>query len=358
MNDDVVKIRDYETKVINHFIYNKKTSELIEYFENKYNNSFYHPIISFKYAYLLTMYAEKLYKAIDIWNELIKDGYDSYIGSYYYNLSLVYSKLGDYELAIYYAEKAVDNNVEKAKVNIFKNLVRLDEIDIVKEKFRNSLDSENLILEMARLESCLGNYEVAINYFMKLNKKKDTKNYNLFLINLRMKKLDEARKFLELSKEGTHKGKYSDNMLEKIMEIFEGNRKEITGYTIKNFVEGYAPQEVFKHISMHKEKNETKKIHSVFNKAVDISSLLKEVGDSIQNKIPAFIDITDSYIVDVGRLIGSVMEYNTSKIQVVTLPESKEIINMYPSLSADRLVSLPDTKDLVKILNVKGKNSY
>ena len=97
----------------------------------------------------------------------------------------------------------------------------------------------------------------------------------------------------------------------------------------------------------HLDENDFKRLHSVFFESTDIEDIFSSIERSISEAIPDQLNFTDKYKVDCGNVIGVNNGAETSCVEVVTFPNTKDIITMYPVIDTRKKSSKNDDKRLV-----------
>lgn len=124
----------------------------------------------------------------------------------------------------------------------------------------------------------------------------------------------------------------------KKIERFLSNKLNIPSlynyesYGVKQIL-NYSKEDCLKHLDCHKYENEEKKVHSVFLGSTDINDLYHSVSNKLVHSKPYKSSFTDKYLLDMKCLIGKVSDIKTSKVEIVTTNNSKDILTIYPCLS-------------------------
>ena len=127
-------------------------------------------------------------------------------------------------------------------------------------------------------------------------------------------------KFLLLYKNNLIDGKEKmDNYFER--QLVDHN-KEVTIEHIKKHLEKLNP-----------DGSKMKTFHSVFSSETNIEELYDTVLDRINNMNPSSYDLVDYYTLDIDVNIGATYtNKETTCVEVVTLPNTKQILSIYPVL--------------------------
>ena len=199
-----------------------------------------------------------------------------------------------------------------------------------------NLYRDNCYYYLGKVELLNGNYNKAFDYFEKVTTNKiktykSTKLQEIFIL-IKKEKYEEAYIiFNELKKIG-----FDDelrNFMHTMLVYF--NKKlnlnlDITSNSyIDKLIVNYDKKLVLKHISKHKYSDYNKLKHTLFNYDIDV----EEIYDFAYNNINEanYIDnnFTDCYILKYNN-IGINSEGICNYLKVVTLPNSKEIVTIYP----------------------------
>ena len=98
----------------------------------------------------------------------------------------------------------------------------------------------------------------------------------------------------------------------------------------------YDEKRAIEHIMNHLYENKDKRKHTQFDTNVDINELFNEVKVKLQYEKVTSFQLNDYYLLDCDYPIGTADGIKTTKIKVVTLPNTKQIITMYPVVSSDK----------------------
>jgi len=106
-------------------------------------------------------------------------------------------------------------------------------------------------------------------------------------------------------------------------------------YMLKQ-IRKYKDKKTIEHIEKHLEVDESKPIHTTFYKNIDIHNLYFDIRNKIQNMNYSYRSFTSFYIVKADYPVGCLNGKETEYICVVTLPNSKKIVTMYPMCVSKR----------------------
>ena len=200
-----------------------------------------------------------------------------------------------------------------------------------------SKDKDLAILELVALKNSQKDYETAKKYLEKIEDR-EALNNNIYLqklyIAIREKNFDEA---LTYCKEINPSKEISSSKLDDIeyflkMKIGIIKKKKDfyeKGYflnQLENYNEGWA----LEHIKLHLDVNENKKKHNVFDENIEVNDLYRKTKAHIHNINPNIVKLVDKYIIRHDMPIGNCSLRNTYGLMVITSPNSKNILTMYP----------------------------
>ena len=212
----------------------------------------------------------------------------------------------------------------------------LNNYDEAKNYFLQLLNTQNknyAILELGRLEASLNNYAEAKKYFLLLlnTDAKDFSLVELVFLNIKDNKIKEASDLFN---------KIPTNFLDSIIYI---NIKTYLNYKLgldisKDRNNTYFTMQLFNynkefaisHISKHLDENNKKRIHTTFDESINLYELFDEIQEKIKNMEPTQYSFTEKYIVCYNHEIATIGDKRTKYVQVITLPNSKNILTMYP----------------------------
>lgn len=114
----------------------------------------------------------------------------------------------------------------------------------------------------------------------------------------------------------------------------------------------YNENKALYHIKSHLYEKNEKFVHTTFYDDIDIEKLFNEIKIKIQGESIKKFSFCDCYMIDCGYPIGMIDKRETTKMKVITIPNTKNIISMYPILSFDKANDY--SYDLDKIETYKG----
>ena len=199
-------------------------------------------------------------------------------------------------------------------------------------------DRNYAMLELGKLEASEDNDDQARSYFEQLLSDpskicRESARANLLFLNIKENKFRDAYDLMSLVCSTT-----ISNMVYKSLKIYLeyelgliDDYSEYKGYFASQLFD-YDENKALEHIKLHLDENEQKRKHSVFNNDIDLAELLHIVQEKIKNLNPREYIGVDKYIVDCGMCVASFNSGDTQYATVITLPNSKNILTMYPEL--------------------------
>ncbi|MBE6157316.1 MAG: tetratricopeptide repeat protein [Firmicutes bacterium] len=268
-------------------------------------------------------------RTLEICEELLNNN-QTLDGEIYLLAGKTHENLGDYDNAEKYYKKARDNK------------------DI------NKRDKGNYYLGMLKLIT--KEYDLAIKYFKKIEKNvfyKKIALLNTIYIEIRNNNYIEAEKNLNKLVEKNLLAKYSKEY--KILSIIinKGLSKEIDNNDNNNYLEkqyiNYDRDETIKHIKEIQFNEESKNV-SNFMPSTDIELLMTEVEKKLTPDKLQKIELVDIYYLDYENIGYAMTGEQANKLKVVVIPNTKQIINMYPIYDdKNKIEEKPKVKRLSQI---------
>ena len=180
----------------------------------------------------------------------------------------------------------------------------------------------------------------------------DSKNLVYFLnCSLRKDSFEEFKMKYNILEEYLRK----DDMTVRLLECFarkENIKREKTIYSEEQII-NYNKKSAIDHIKKH--HGEDSAYISYFNNNNDIEKIFNEISDYIIEKKPYYSGVYDVYIVHLNDIkMGSIYNEKLNDISIITLPNTKNIITMYPVNKEDENLNdveqeKPKTKRLSQI---------
>lgn len=259
---------------------------------------------------------------------------------------------------------------ENAKVELAKIERQLGNIDIARLYLNEIIDSKEktheqgiwALLELGKLEISVGNIQEGIDLLNGLlsSKLKSLALEQLIYLKIRYEKYQEAYQYyqeLEKCSDYVKKKRYVKTkiFLEYKLGILQSeNYQEPVHYFINQLL-CYSDQIAIKHIKLHLDKDEEKIEHSTYSESVDIDKLYEYVKAKIMNMNPDDYEISDKYNVRCNEIIGKTIENKlTDTLRVVTLPNTKNILSMYPIPTINN--ELEVEKDIEKTKQIRRES--
>ena len=232
--------------------------------------------------------------------------------------------------------------------------------------FKNLLKTKNrsvTLFELGKLEKFSDNCEQSKNYFRQfLNERDSSSNkvkefyalqYLLFL-EIHDENYEEAyiifQKILEHSevKKISHKNLVQINLYlkYKLERLNEEDKEEMKNSYFFNQLQNYDEKRAIDHIKNHLDENNTKREHTIFLNSISIKKLYNEISLIIKILKPKTFNLCDKYILDYEYAIGEINGVKTNTIEIITFPNTNDIITMYPIISKEQDFIIPKTKKL------------
>lgn len=283
-------------------------------------------------------------KAYSLYKEIIKNNKECTANASY-ELAKLEMEVEHYDEAIKLINTFVfDNNIiyniemYELKINCY---IKMGEYEIAKECI-NKLKSINTIYEnianyyLGKIEFYNQNYIEALEYYNKIDKihVRTFRNslYKKICCLIKIEKYEEAYNTFEELKRIDVSKKYwfKYNTIEIFLKSMLGILCEAEP---KNYLENlmieYNYETVIEHINKHKEPDETKLNHTIFNENIDIEELYEYALDQIKEENYKDNSFNDAYVFEY-KGAGYSKTKELDYVKVVTLPNSNKIITMYP----------------------------
>lgn len=268
------------------------------------------------------------------------------------------------------------NDFLKAK-ELIDNGLYLDAEKILKKLHQQSPNSSAIKLELAHLWIISGiDVERGKRYLQKLLNYND--NRTLAFVNMELgkhelneKKSEQAKEYFEKVLSNTRiKEKYfaclelifleireeeyekAYELYEKLKtmeyyELFKGSLFQLEKYLeyktnrMKNpnsisslyffsQMMDYNEDKAIEHIKCHLEKKD----HSVYSNIVNVDALYRDSIIKIQNINPNTFMVVDKYVLDYNYIVGTSRNKITNRVEVVTIPNTKDILTIYPKVNS------------------------
>lgn len=248
---------------------------------------------------------------------------------------------------IFNLEESNLKSSEKEKLNILK--VKLKEangqyneaeIDLENMLLNNCCKRKRVFFELGLVNVYNRNYDKAINYFDKLIKKNEENSeyvyYSAILekiyILIKYDKLDDIinlyNEFLKDAK--CYNNKSEIELISDYINIKLGNLDKIINknYRVNQLI-SFNYNKAIEHIKNHCQSDDNKKYHSVFNENIKIEPLYKLIQTLLNKETFIRNNVHDAYVIYYPN-IGFCNDEKLDYLKVITNPNSKDIITMYP----------------------------
>lgn len=259
---------------------------------------------------------------------------------------------------------------EASKI-LINNYLEINEIEKAKTEINNLLTfggkyKDFIYLNMGKICVYEKKYDDAKKCFSKVTEQirkyyQYAKLEEIFLL-IKEDKIEEAKvKFNNVSfnEIASHlRGKYV--LIKKYFNIKfnQNDLPDLTNYTEK-LLYNYDKNLVIEHIAKHKIENNDKRIHSVFNNKIDINELYCFAQDNIKEENFIISKVFDFYFIEYKN-VGYYGDKTYDHIKVITLPNSKDIINIYPcdfhSRNIDSYQEEIKETEIVKVKQLKRES--
>ena len=209
------------------------------------------------------------------------------------------------------------------------------------EKFLNKIiDNNNSMsslakLELGKLEMCRNNRKVAKRFFEGLLNSSRNRDYalaELIFLEIHEENFEKAYEYY-IEKEPCGWDFQNSRQIETYLKMNVGLIKDldkIKKYYFCSQVINYSKERALEHIELHLDENEKKQYHSVYNDNINVRDLYEESKIRISSINPSCVTIVDKYILEYGKPIGKSSGEETDCLRVVTLPNTTNILSMYP----------------------------
>ena len=245
----------------------------------------------------------------------------------------------------YYSAK-----IEKGRVLAFEG--NLEEAENL---FRNMMTEENkadVLLELGRLAVISQNNAEARKYFSSLQNTEayDYATFELILLLIKEGDFFEANElFKSLPERFMASAKYNDTEA-YLNYLYYKNFEPLT--CTRYFDEQlyhYSKSTLLNHILRHQYCEDDRRIYNIFNDNVDINELIDFAENEIKDMNPSQSYLIDKYLIHLDKTIAFVDGCATNSVAVNVLPNSKQILSIYPIL----LTKKYGIKDNKKVYTLK-----
>lgn len=223
-------------------------------------------------------------------------------------------------------------------------------LETYKDESFNELDRK---MRIGFLELEKGNFKKAEEYLDLLDIEKEDVNkninefYRLALVKLRLGKYDEVLNILNIFDElGTRREikemKYEFDRMRLLIDIKLGNKLEDREYSYSEMqIISYDKQRAIEHIKDH---HLIKENISKFNDEDQIILLFDEVQKELTSNNIIYDSSYDKYVVKIKNVGSSKTDNVINQLFVLTVPNTKNIITMYPAQGNESEFIIEETK--------------
>ena len=184
---------------------------------------------------------------------------------------------------------------------------------------------------------CKKKYEEARDNLSETLQNKKLESYalsELVYLAIREEKYEEAYRSFKMTEQNNE---YWTPQRKAQIERFLGykldnirNIKFLTDNYFGSQLMDYSEDRTIEHIKLHLDEDDDKRLHSTYLEDVNIEELYEESKTRITSINPSVITVIDKYILDFNRPIGVVKEEKVDAVSVVTLPNTYDILSIYP----------------------------
>lgn len=215
------------------------------------------------------------------------------------------------ERGIKYLEKLEDN---KGRIGVLSKIL-LGRVNLCKKQYKEAhirldkianekLDRQYILSELMYLAIREEQYEKAFDYYNTIIEEGDYWGTQVIC---------QIEMYLKYKL-----GKNID--LEKIKDYYFGQQ-----------VLDYSEDRTIEHISFHKDEIGNKDNHSIYLENTDINEIYNNSKERITSINPSFVGIIDKYILEWDKPIGIVHGEEVDSVNVITLPNTYDILTIHPS---------------------------
>ena len=247
--------------------------------------------------------------------------------------------------------------------NIFQELLgkcylKKNDYEKAKEKYEGiDISDELRKINLGNLELLKGNFDKAEEYFSIIDVeniivKDNYQNlYKLLLIKYRLKKYDEALYIIDILEQNLDKYEIKQMQFEldriKLYIYVKQNKefdKEVEMYSSKQII-SYDKNEAINHIVDHHYVNVKT---SKFNDNIDIEKLFNEASSLMDKEKIIYDSMFDKYIVKYPNIGTNKNNENIHQLCILTLPDTNDIITMYPCDGTESIYNLEELEETTK----------
>jgi tetratricopeptide (TPR) repeat protein len=255
-----------------------------------------------------------------------------------FELGKIEVEQGNEEQAWIYFEELTktDNN----KYALFE-LAKLQIEQGLKEEAKKSLDSlldtdnrEYALFELAKLSIAENNIEEAKQLFNSIGKNIKVLSEMIFLYIRNL----EYEKAYEILINNNFKSIWDISQYCKVKNYLRYNlglisKEELPDGYFYSQLSSYNEEKALEHIKLHLDENDNKRKHTKYDRFVNIDIIYNDIKYRIVDMNPIVCSIGYKYIIDYDYIVGEVNGCITDKLHVITLPNTNNIITMYPVIN-------------------------
>lgn len=260
-----------------------------------------------------------------------------------------------------FSKKRINNNFYTRLVSLYKS-EKYEAFLRLSDKFLNYCDSDrNILLMRAKSYRALEMYREALNEFLKAVKYKDNQYVilELYFLYYHLNMYKEALNLLPLlyGKEGIkgHSIAISELVMKKELGMNCDFKIGARCDMIKNQITNYNEAVALKHISDHLVINDNEFDHAYFDESIDLEYLFNTVREQIDSKNKAnkrdMLEVHYFSVSNIGSNSGELYNF----IKVVVVPNTNNIITMFPTNEVDVKHTMPLKYDYDKLFKKENK---
>lgn len=315
----------------------KEAEQLLEKFKDKTSDS----KIKFLFGQLENKKGNKL-KAYQIFNDILKNDTECKLKASY-ELVILEIEINHLDRAFELLNSILErknfhyNEALETKINCLIKMGNFKSAYECIDELLNINGNKSITnFYMAKMEIYNKNYYRALSLFENVTKEnlRIYRNmlYKKTCILIKQERYEEAYATFNSLKEYDYNRNYENkyNLLEIYLKDKLNQSCDIEPKIyVENLLCEYNYERVIEHIKKHKEEDNNKINHTIFNPNIDIENLYNYVLDNLNEDNFIINSFNDVYILEYPN-IGSDGEKILNYLKVITLPNSKKIVTMYP----------------------------
>jgi len=291
----------------------------------------------------LNNYEEARDNFLQLLGSSIEDEAKLYLGTIYFDM-------GNNELAMKYFQD-LSNSIYKYHAMV--RIARIKDFEGFHEEALDDLlnasahlTDDHQYIDLCKTLSNLGRYEEALSYLEKVHSEEFQESVEKTKVYI-----DIYKKDFESALHNLRNSSFAIETPKNFLwyYVFE-KRYDTSFYNLDQLCYGakqilkYKSKWAIKHIKDHLSEDDTKSLHTLFYENVDVTSLYFEVRDKIQNMTRNSRNFTDKYIVKTNQIVGNIEGTETSYVIAVVIPDTKNILTMYPVVVSQKLRGMDYSK--------------